>query len=228
MDGNAGVRIEEREEAGGVDERDKGGGEPVGNNGEGVKEEVNSDPPSMGEEDRGAGGDADVKMEEKEDGGSDERDKGDDQSVDDDEEEGVKKVANSDTPLMRGKDRGENGNTGVRRSSRARVTVNVSGYGADEEDDEDEGGGKKGKRGRKKLNGGARVPKKKGGNDEEAGDGGGKTDEQVQNGFFLRSFLYPHLPCLELKENKGKLIFFPLFGWKRKSKKYSKNFKLSE
>ncbi|KAF7143574.1 hypothetical protein RHSIM_Rhsim05G0169300 [Rhododendron simsii] len=178
MDGSADVRVEKREEAGGLDKRDKGGGEPVGNNGEGVKEEVNSHTPLMGEEDRGVGGNADVKMEEREeDGGSDERDKGDDQSVDDDEEEGAKKV-NSDTPSMRGKDRGENGNTGVRRSSRARVTVNVSGYGADEEDDEDEGGGKKGRRGRRKSNGGGRVPKKKGGNDEEAGDGGGKTDEQ--------------------------------------------------
>ncbi|XP_058216306.1 lysine-specific demethylase JMJ25-like isoform X2 [Rhododendron vialii] len=161
MDGSADVKVEGREEAGGLDERDKVGGEPVVNNGEGVKEEENSDPPSTGEEDRGVGGDADVKMEERGDGGSDESDKGDDQSVDDDEE-GLKKV-NSDTPSMRGKDRGENGNTGVRRSSRARVTVNVSGYGADEEDDEDEGGGKKGRRGR---------PKKRAGGDEEARDGG--------------------------------------------------------
>ncbi|KAI8556113.1 hypothetical protein RHMOL_Rhmol05G0226900 [Rhododendron molle] len=206
MDGSADVKVEEREEAGGLDERDKGGGEPVGNNGEGVKEGENSDPLLMGEEDRGVGGDANVKMEERGDGGSDERDKGGDQLVDDDEEEGVKKV-NSDTPSMRGKDRGENGNTGVRRSSRARVTVNVSGYGADEEDDEDEGGGKKGrrgrpkkraggdeeardggddegsgkkkKRGRKKSNGGDMVSRKKARDGEEKEDGGGKTDEHV-------------------------------------------------
>ncbi|XP_058216311.1 lysine-specific demethylase JMJ25-like isoform X2 [Rhododendron vialii] len=76
---------------------------------------------------------------------------------------------------MRGKDRGENSDTGIGRSTRARVMVNVSGYG-DEEDDE--GSRKKGRRRRRKSNGVGRVPKKKGGNDEEARDGGGKTDEQ--------------------------------------------------
>ncbi|KAE9448040.1 hypothetical protein C3L33_20052, partial [Rhododendron williamsianum] len=118
----------------------------------------------MREKERVVGRIADVKMEEREeDGGSDKRRKGDDQLVED-REEGVKKEVNSGTPSMRGKDRGENGNTGIGRSTRARVTVNVLGYG----NEEDEGSGKKGKRGRRKSNGMARVSKKKGGNDGEA------------------------------------------------------------